>query len=202
MTLASGCPGSRPLLPDELELKAVVPDPDALRTRLRNAGGRVRFRGRMSDRRFDRAGELAARDEVLRVRSYRHADGRIEAILTWKGPVRRSPEGYKVREELELPVTASATAAAPQAFLSALGYEVVHAIDRDVEIYDVGGATVRLEHYPDMDPLLEVEGLPSDIEVAIRTTGIGREAFTADSLAEFVRRFEARTGRPAVLAAS
>ncbi len=187
---------------DELELKAVIPDPDALRARLSASGGRVRFRGRMSDRRFDRAGELAARDEVLRVRSYRHADGRVEAILGWKGPGRLSPEGYKLREELELPIAAPTSSGAPQAFLAALGYDVVHAIDREVEIYDLGGATVRLEHYPDMDPLLEVEGLPAEIEVAIRATGIRRDAFTADSLAEFARRFEARTGRPAVLAAS
>jgi adenylate cyclase class IV len=187
---------------DELELKAVIPDPDALRARLRASGGHVRFRGRMSDRRFDRAGELAARDEVLRVRSYRHSDGRIEAILGWKGPVRLSPEGYKQREELELPIAGTGPSAAPQAFLAALGYDVVHAIDRDVEIYDVGGATVRLERYPDMDPLLEVEGTPADIEGAIELTGIRRDAFTAESLAEFVRRFEARTGRLAVLAAS
>ncbi|MEP6688577.1 MAG: class IV adenylate cyclase [Gemmatimonadales bacterium] len=185
---------------DELELKAVVPDPEALRGQLRASGGRVRFRGRMSDRRFDRAGELAAGDEVLRVRSYRHTDGHTETILGWKGPVRLSPDGYKQREELELPIAGASVA--PQAFLAALGYDVVHAIDREVEIYDVGGATVRLEHYPDMDPLLEVEGAPAAIEGAIELTGIRREAFTADSLADFVRRFEARTGRPAVLAAS
>lgn len=188
-------------MPDELELKAVIPDPDALRARLRASGAHARFLGRMSDRRFDRAGELAARDEVLRVRSFHDADGRIEAILGWKGPMRLSPEGYKQREELELPVASAAPpAASPQAFLSALGYDVVHAIDREVEIYEMDGATVRLERYPDMDPLLEVEGAPAQIERAIRATGIGRETFTADSLAEFVRRFEARTGRPAVLA--
>jgi adenylate cyclase class IV len=189
-------------LADELELKAVVPDPDALRARLRASGGRERFRGRMSDRRFDRAGELAARDEVLRVRSYRHPDGHVEAILGWKGPMRLSPDGYKQREELELPIASAGASVAPQAFLAALGYDVIHAIDREVEIYDVGGATVRLEHYPDMDPLLEVEGAPAAIEGAIELTGIRREAFTADSLADFVRRFETRTGRPAVLAAS
>jgi adenylate cyclase class IV len=153
---------------DELELKAVIPDPDALRERLRASGGRERFRARMADRRFDRAGELVARGEVLRVRS----------------------------------APSAGSAASPHAFLASLGYDVVHAIDRDVEVYDVGGATVRLERYPDMDPLLEVEGAPADIERAIRVTGIGRDAFTADSLADFVRRFEARTGRPAVLAAS
>ena len=66
---------------DELELKAVIPDPAALRARLVGAGGRLQFRGRMSDRRYDRGGELTTRDEVLRVRSYHHADGRTEAVM-------------------------------------------------------------------------------------------------------------------------
>jgi adenylate cyclase class IV len=192
-----------PPVPDELELKAVIPDAGALRERLRAAGARERFRGRMSDRRFDRAGELTTRDEVLRVRSYRHADGRTESILGWKGPVRRSPEGYKLREEVELPIAAAADpAASPHALLTALGYAVVHAIDRDVELYELDGAAVRLEHYPEMDPLLEIEGSPDAIERAIRASGIDRAAFTADSLSDFVRRFEVRTGRAAVLAAS
>lgn len=182
-------------MPEELELKAVVPDPDTLRARLLAAGGAARFRGRMSDRRYDRAGELAARDEVLRVRSLRLADGRTETLLGWKGPTRRSPDGYKRREEHEV-----AMAANPHALLAALGYAMVHAIDRDIEVYDLGGAAVRLEWYPDMDTLLEVEGAPAAIEDAISATGIGRDAFTAESLTEFVRRFEARTGRAATLA--
>ena len=185
---------------DELELKAVIPDPAALRARLVAAGGRLQVHGRMSDRRYDRGGELTARDEVLRVRSYHHADGRTEAVIGWKGPVRRSPDGYKQREELELPVTSGARAAPPDALLAALGYEVVHVVDREVEVYDLDGATVRLEQYPRMDPLLEVEGDPAAIEHAIRASGIRRDAFTADSLAEFVRRYEARTGQAAVLA--
>jgi adenylate cyclase class IV len=190
-------------MPDELELKAVIPDADAVRERLRAAGAQERFRGRMSDRRYDRAGELAARDEVLRVRNYHHDDGRIEAVLGWKGPMRRSPEGYKVREELELAIEPRRDAErSAHAFLSALGYAPVHAIDRIVEIYALGGATVRLEHYPRMDPLVEVEGSPAELERAIRATGIERAAFSPDSLAEFVRRFEARTGEPALLADS
>src|SRR5690242_11195394 len=103
---------------EELELKAVVPDPDALRNRLRDAGAVERFRGRMSDRRYDRGGELTARDEVLRVRSYRHPDGRIERVLGWKGPPRRSSEGYKQREEIELPIAGNTS---PDALLRALG---------------------------------------------------------------------------------
>jgi adenylate cyclase class IV len=187
---------------EELELKAVIPDPDLLRARLLGAGAVSLFRGRMSDRRYDHAGELAARDEVLRVRSFQDPAGPGSTVLGWKGPVTRSPEGYKRRTELELPVAGPGSASTAEALLAALGYEVVHAIDREVEVLDLAGATVRLEHYPDMDPLVEIEGSPPAIERAIAASGIAREAFTAESLAEFVRRFEARTGRPARLAGS
>ena len=73
-------------------------------------------------------------------------------------------------------------------------------MDRDVEIFDLDGAAVRLEHYPRMDPLVEIEGRPAAIERAIEVTGLPRQAFTADSLTEFVRRFEARSGTTALLA--
>ena len=182
---------------EELELKAVVPDPDLLRARLLAAGGRIRFRGRMSDRRYDRQGELAARDEVLRVRSFEAAGGPAETLLGWKGPRQRSPEGYKRREELEIGVTLH-----PHALLAALGYGLVHAIAFAPREAIAGGAAVRLERYPDMDVLLEVEGSPDAIERAIEVTGIHRDAFTDDPLIEFVRRFEVRTGRAATLARS
>jgi hypothetical protein len=78
----------------------------------------------------------------------------------------------------------------------------VHAIERDVEVYRLGDATARLEIYPRMDVLLEVEGTPAAIEHAIAATGIPRSEFTAESLAEFVQRFEVRTGQPALLATS
>lgn len=184
---------------DELELKAVIPDAEAFRGRMRAAGAAPSFEGRMHDRRFDRGGELAARDEVLRVRTYDHPDGRTESLLAWKGPVRRSPEGYKARAELELMIGDGS--APPERLLDALGYSVIHAIDREVEIFTLAGATLRLERYPRMDLLLEVEGEPAAIEHAIGASGIERTAFSADSLADFVRRFEERTGRPAQLAA-
>ena len=83
---------------DELDLKAVVPDADAVRRAIRAAGAALRWSGLMIDRRFDRQGELAARDEVLRTREYRLAGGGTErAQLTWKGATGRSAEGYKLR---------------------------------------------------------------------------------------------------------
>ena len=182
----------------ELELKAVVPDPDAFRARIRAAGAVPRFMGRMTDLRYDREGELATRDEVLRVRTFHHPAG-VEASLAWKGPAMRSPDGYKLREEIELPI--SPAAGDPGRLLAALGYQPVHAIEQDVEVYRLGDATVRLETYPCMDVLLEVEGEPAAIEQAVVASGIPRSEFTAESLAEFVRRFEAKSGRAAVLAA-
>jgi predicted adenylyl cyclase CyaB len=183
----------------ELELKAVVRDPDALRRRLSAAGAVPRFLGRMTDLRYDRAGELTNRDEVLRVRTFHHPDG-DEAILAWKGPTTRSPGGYKLRDEIELPI--SRAAADPGRLLAALGYQAVHTVEREVEVYRLGDATARLETYPHMDVLLEVEGEPAAIEQAIAASGIPRSDFTAEPLAEFVRRFEERSGRAAVLATS
>jgi adenylate cyclase class IV len=182
---------------DELELKAVVADPGALRARLLAAGAVRGFVGLMEDRRFDQRGELAAREEVLRVRSFRYEDGRVTAELAWKGPTRRSREGYKRREEVACR-TVDAAAAAP--LFEALGFRVVHAIDRWVEVYELGGAVLRLEWYPRMDVLLEVEGDARTIEAAIAITGLPRDAFSAESLVEFVQRYEPRAGRPAALA--
>jgi len=185
---------------DELELKAVIPDPAALRARLLAAGAVMRFSGLMSDRRYDRpGGELGLRDQVLRVRTFHPPEGHATAILGWKGPVERSAEGYKRRAEIELPVSGGERGA-PHALLAALGYLVVHAIDREVEVYDLQGATLRIERYPRMDPLLEIEGSPAAIERAVGATGIPRAEFTADSLTEFVRRYELRSGQPATLA--
>jgi predicted adenylyl cyclase CyaB len=179
----------------ELELKAVVPDREQLRRRLREAGAELRSGGRMTDVRYDRGEDLTRRDEVLRARTYHHAEGRVEIVLAWKGPTGRSPDGYKMREEIELSAGAD-----PGPLLQALGYRPVHVIERDIEIWHLGDATARLERYPRMDVLIEVEGEPEAIERVVVASGIPRNEFTAEPLVEFVRRFEERTGAQAELA--
>lgn len=178
----------------ELELKAVVREPDELRRRLRAAGAVIGFSGRMTDVRYDREAELTPRDEVLRLRTLRQRDGSLTRAVAWKGPARRSPEGYKLREEIELPVGGDAGH-----LLEALGYRPVHVIEREIETWRLGEATARLERYPRMDVLVEMEGEPAAIERIITASGIPRNEFTAESLTEFVRRFEQRTGMPAEL---
>jgi adenylate cyclase class IV len=176
----------------EWELKAVVPDWDALRVRLEGLGAERVFAGRMEDRRYDTAeGDLSARDHVLRLRVYRDLAGSpVRASLDWKGPT-ESRGGYKVREERS---TAIDGVDDLTVILDRLAYRVSVAIDRTIVQYALHGAMIRLERYPRMDDLVEVEGTSAQIESAIRATGISREAFTADALAGFVAMFEARTG--------
>lgn len=175
----------------EVELKAVLDDWTARRGRLERAGAALAFAGRLEDRRYDTPGrDLLHRDIVLRLRVYRDAAGK-RATLGWKGPTERV-NGYKVREEHE---SAAADAEAMAAILEGLGYVVTRAIDREIAQFDLAGTTVRFERYPRMDDLVEVEGSPDGIERAIVALGMPREAFTADRLPDFARRYVARTGR-------
>ncbi len=70
-------------------------------------------------------------------------------------------------------------------------------IDRAIEQYRLGDATLRLEWYPSMDVLMEVEGSPDAIERAARATGLPRDAFLPESLPYFAAAYEKRTGRVA-----
>lgn len=180
---------------DELEVKARVLDPEALRQALLRAGATLEFSGDMIDRRFDQGGALAQRDEVLRLREFVPADGTPFGVLGWKGPHSRRGE-YRHRPEAEARVTAPA---AVVTILERLGFTVSLRIDRRVEVYRLGAAVLRVEWYPGMDVLLEVEGEPSEIERAIGATGLARGEFLPESLPYFVAQYEARTGRAARL---
>lgn len=182
----------------ELELKARIDDPETLRKHLRDAGLTAGFQGEMLDRVYDRparGGELGARREVLRVRVYRE-EGAERTVLGWKGPT-RVEGGLKLREEEETEV---ADRAALEAILAALGYRVVKAIDREIEMFEGGAVSVRLERYPRLDLLAEVEGEPSAIEALLPRLGLRREAWVPHPLSWFVRGWEARTGQAALLA--
>jgi len=182
-------------MPREVELKSVVDDVDACRRRLEGAGARLTFEGRLEDRRYDDAdGRLGDADQLLRVRSFGGADGG-RATLEWKGPTRYE-DGYKVREEISVE---AADASSVHTLLERLGYAVAVEIDRDVAQYVLDRATIRFERYPHMDVLVEVEGPPEAIERAIEALGIPRERFSADRLATFMARFEARTGTRAIV---
>jgi len=179
---------------EELELKARVENPDAVRKAILAAGAELMYRGAMMDRRFDRRGRLERRDEVVRLRVYHPADKSPEwGVLGWQGPVQRRGE-YRLRAEWESRVD---DPKAVLVILRHMGYRISVRIDRAVEQYRLGEATLRLEWYPAMDVLLEVEGQPEAIERAARATGLPRDAFLAESLPYFTAAYEERTGRVA-----
>lgn len=181
----------------EVELKGVVDDETACRVRLESNGARLVEEGRLVDRRYDLPGwPLRERDEVVRVRAFAPRDGGAErTTLDWKGPTQHEG-GYKVRDEL---ATAVESAAALDVILRRIGLVVTREIDRDVAVYAVAGATVRLERYPRMDVLVEVEGEPDAIERAIDATGLPRGGFGTARLADYAAAFERRTGQRAAL---
>lgn len=179
----------------EVEVKAVVDSMPARIANVERAGGRLAFRGRLEDARYDTADhQLRLRDDVLRLRVYRDERG-ARAELGWKGPTQYE-NGYKVREEVAV---ASPDAAALHQILERLGFVITREIQREISQYELDGAVVRFERYPRMDDLVEVEGAPNAIERAIAAIGLPREAFTAERLFEFVRRWEERTGEIAAL---
>jgi adenylate cyclase class 2 len=179
----------------EVELKSVVDDIDRRRALVEEAGGKLEFDGRLVDRRYgDSAGRLMLIDHVLRLRVYETARGR-EGHIDWKGPTQYE-HGYKVREELS---TRIGDADAAAEILENLGYSVILEIDRHIWQYSLGQATIRFERYPRMDDLVEVEGPPEAIENGISVIGLDRSGYSADRLTDFVARFEARTGEPAIL---
>jgi len=179
----------------EIELKGVADDEAASRARLVAAGGRLVFEGELTDRRYDTpTGALFARDEVLRLRVARGSGGE-RARVEFKGRA-SFPDGYKLREEIGTSVGEAETM---HAILGGAGFVVTREIDRHIASFEFEGTVIRFERYPRMDVLVEVEGEPAQIERAIAVLGIPRAAFTTDRLADFVRRFEGRTGTRAAV---
>lgn len=188
----------------EHELKARLEEaPEAFAARLHEAGWCRTFRGQMRDRRYDSPERrLEAEDRVLRLRRWRPEAPRAgsppaRAVLAWKGPAATS-EGFKVREEQETEV---ADAEAMAGILARLGFpEVTMTIDRWVEVWEKTGVKVRIERYPRMDVLVEVEGSPEAVEAILPELGLPRQAWRSAPLTVFVAEFEGRTGRTARLA--
>jgi predicted adenylyl cyclase CyaB len=184
-------------LANELELKAIVPDVEALRQALDSAGAVLRFHGMMRDRRLDREGLLSSRDQVFRVRLWSDEEGgQTLAEVAWKGPTSVDPDGYKLREELEFNVDDGETALQ---VLRSVGFSIVESIDRYVELFELEGTVARIEWFPRMDVLVEIEGSPEGIENLIAVTGLDRDSCLPDALVAFSQRYTERTGEAALL---
>lgn len=181
----------------EVELKGVAVDERAMREALDRAQAARGFSGSMIDRRYDTPSfALWSRDEVLRIRITGNG-ATARARLDYKSAA-SYPDGFKVRDEIG---TGVEDAEVLGRILGHLGFVVTREIEREVDVYELDGATVRFERYPRLDVLVEVEGAPDAIERAIAILGVPRATFTSERLVDFVRRYEARTGQRAALCA-
>ena len=145
----------------ETEVKYAVPDPAALRERLRSAGADlIQPRAHELNLRWDNpAGELRAAGIVLRLRQDN------QARLTLKLPVGPWGAEAKTLRELELEVSDFEVA---RQILAALGFEVWLTYEKYREIYDLAGAEISVDELP-FGSFVEIEGSLEEIAAVARS---------------------------------
>ncbi|MBP5232896.1 MAG: class IV adenylate cyclase [Planctomycetes bacterium] len=138
----------------ELECKVRLSDPGALARRLEARGWERRGAVFEQNWLFDRAGELAARGEALRLRVLDHGAG---GLVTHKGPARPGP--FKDREETQ---TLVADAAAMRAVFAAQGFVPVFYYEKRRAAWGSGACETVIDALPRLGDFAEVEAPDED----------------------------------------
>ena len=194
---AGGHPSVRPADPPprhrELELKAVVPDPGAFRRRLRAAGAVPRFH-----RPDDRSPLRSRRGAHLPRRGAAGPDlppSRRQSRRSWPG---RDPRCARPRAtSCGRRSSSRSPGPPPTPGRSSSRWATGRCTPSSGRWRSIGWATRPRDWRPTpaWTCCSRSKGTPAAIERAIAASGIPRSEFTAESLAEFVRRFEERSGR-------
>lgn len=143
-------------MPEEIEAKVKLSDPEAFRRRMAARGVAAEETVFEVNRLFDdAAGRLRAAKSALRVREERRAaDGTpLRTLLTFKGP--QAPGPLKRRTEHELTVEAAAPLVA---IFEALGLGESFRYEKRRTAWRVGGCEVVLDELPHLGWFVEVEG--------------------------------------------
>lgn len=157
-------------MPEEIEAKIRIDDPEAFRRRMagrgRTAGETVFEVNRLFD---DAAASLRGRGSALRVREeHRAADGTpLATILTFKGPRAAGP--VKRRPEFELHVEAAEPLVA---ILEALGLSEAFRYEKRRTPFHGGKCEVVLDEVPHLGWFAEVEG-PTEKAVLAELADLG-----------------------------
>lgn len=133
----------------EIEAKFYITGLQAVQERLKSLGARlVHERTHEINLRFDTpGGDLLRQLQVLRLRQD------SQARLTYKGPA-RTVEGARARQEIEFTVSDFSSA---QAFLEALGFQVIMMYEKYRTTYTMDGMEILLDEMP-YGSFLEIEG--------------------------------------------
>jgi adenylate cyclase, class 2 len=190
---------------DEVEIKLVIRDVAAIRTKLTAAGAKFRRRVHEHNTLFDTAGSaLRLSGQVVRIRietpvsELRKPNGPLRGILTSKAPTAaalaawRKQKGkpasarkaaitkkprYKVRVEREC------TLAQPHKFrsqLETLGFRPRFIYEKYRTTYELPGVHAELDETPS-GTFLELEGSPAAIESAARKLGFTRADYSTET---------------------
>jgi adenylate cyclase class 2 len=145
--------------PREIEIKLPAPDLEAIRARLRAAGGALERERHWesNDLYDDEAGRLRGSDCALRLR---RTEG--ESRLTFKGPAKFT-EGARSREERETRVEDPGEVAA---ILERLGFRLRFRYEKRREQWRFADCEVALDETPIGD-FVEIEGDPPAIRKAV-----------------------------------
>ena len=152
-------------MPVEIEAKMSVPDLEAMRARLREAGAERAGRALETNTFFDTEDRsLLASDQGLRLRRNLDRDTAAEEhVITYKGP--RQHGQLKSREEVELSVENSDAAVL---LLERLGFARMLSFEKRRESWRLGGCKVELDELPYLGSFVEVEGPGEQPVLAVR----------------------------------
>ena len=143
-------------MPQEIEVKFRLDDPNDLRVRLSDRGARTLSHVLEINHIFDTADRgLLATDCGLRLRTAHNPDTGepVSATLTYKGP--RAAGVAKSREEVE---TVVADASATETILLRLGYSEVIVYEKRRETWHLDECEVCLDELPRLGWFVEIEG--------------------------------------------
>jgi adenylate cyclase class 2 len=158
----------------EIEAKMHVEDFAAVREALKSSGAARIGEALETNTFFDTVDHsLLAKDSGLRLRVSRHADGREEFMITFKGPLQSGQ--LKSRDEIEIAIDNPKIAAE---LLGRLGYLPELSFQKRRESWRLGDCHVELDEMPYLGRFIEIEGPNEPAVMRVREKlGLGELAF-------------------------
>ena len=117
-----------------------------------------------------------------------------KVVFTYKGPSAESDGGHRLREELSIAIDIEQLEVLKQ-ILKALGLQIIFRLDRIRYMYELAGAIIYLEKYPQMYDLIEIEGEDSSINRVISLLNLNSEDLTNHMPSYFFGLYEKDIGK-------
>ena len=174
-------------MPDEVEVKFLVPDPDALEGKLLHLGFQQKTPSTFErNTLYDTGDRLRANGEILRLRQYGE-----KWKLTHKA---RGSEGrHKIRAESE---TAVSNGAEMDTILRALGFAPAFVYEKYRSEWIDGQGEVVVDRTP-IGNLAELEGRPDWIDKIAGKLGVGESQYITKSYGQLFEDWRQKSGSEA-----